>query len=87
MNNTIVYHTKEKTRRDAGNTSAKRIATTLNHHLVEANNHKALKGTTLNHQELSITQDRSIRERKTTLNHPWTEAQQRLTIHDRSLST
>jgi len=47
----------------------------------EANNHKAIKGITLNHQEFSITQDRST---KTTLNHPWTEVQQRLTIHDKS---
>ncbi|KEH15686.1 hypothetical protein MTR_0655s0010 [Medicago truncatula] len=50
MNNTIVYQTKENTRRDAGNTSAKRIATTFNHHPVEANNHKTIKDTTLNHQ-------------------------------------
>jgi len=96
MNNTIGYQTKENTRRDVGNTSAKRIAktkclsnkrkpqlkvkplggrsnkTTLNHHPVEANIHKAIKGTTLNHQEFSITQDRSTRRRrrKTTFNHP-----------------
>jgi len=38
---------------------------TLNHHPVEANINKALKGTTLNHQEFSSTQDRST----TTLNH------------------
>jgi len=28
MNNTIVYQTKENARRDAGNTSTKRVATT-----------------------------------------------------------
>jgi len=46
--------------------------TTLNHHPVEAIINKAIKGTTLNHQEFSITQDRST---ITTFNHPWTEAQ------------
>jgi len=46
-----IHQTNENTRKDAGNTSAKRRVTTLNHHPIEANNHKTLKGTTLKHQE------------------------------------
>jgi hypothetical protein len=40
------------------------IKATLNHHPVEDNINKALKGTTLNHQECSITQDRSTRRKE-----------------------
>jgi len=57
--------------------------TTLNHHPVEAIINKAIKGTTLKHQEFSIIKDKSI---IMTHNHPCIEAQQRLAIHDGSLS-
>jgi len=62
-----IHQANENTRNDVGNTSAKRIATTLNHHPVEAHHHKVIKGTMFNHQEHSITQDRST----LTLNHSW----------------
>jgi len=59
-----IHQANENTRKDVRNTSAKRMATTLNHHPVEVNNCNAIKGTTLNHQEFSITQDRSTRRRR-----------------------
>jgi len=71
-----IHQANENTRKDVGNTPAKIIATTLNHHPVEANSHKAIKGTTLNHQVFSITQDRSTRRKRrlTILGHKHNDA-------------